>query len=82
MNYFIILLFYYFLNSIICDINDNFIQFKSLKKSYNVSYDHRAILINGKRKFLISGSIHYPRRYIYIYFKKHCRFFENFTKYI
>ncbi|XP_060960877.1 beta-galactosidase 1 isoform X2 [Cannabis sativa] len=27
----------------------------------NVSYDSRAILINGKRKILISGSIHYPR---------------------
>nr|AAK40304.1 beta-galactosidase [Capsicum annuum] len=27
----------------------------------NVSYDDRAIVINGKRKILISGSIHYPR---------------------
>ncbi|XP_027919418.1 beta-galactosidase-like [Vigna unguiculata] len=26
-----------------------------------VSYDHKAILINGQRKILISGSIHYPR---------------------
>lgn len=26
-----------------------------------VSYDDRAILINGQRKILIAGSIHYPR---------------------
>nr|6IK6_A Chain A, Beta-galactosidase [Solanum lycopersicum]6IK6_B Chain B, Beta-galactosidase [Solanum lycopersicum]6IK7_A Chain A, Beta-galactosidase [Solanum lycopersicum]6IK7_B Chain B, Beta-galactosidase [Solanum lycopersicum]6IK8_A Chain A, Beta-galactosidase [Solanum lycopersicum]6IK8_B Chain B, Beta-galactosidase [Solanum lycopersicum] len=28
---------------------------------FSVSYDDRAIIINGKRKILISGSIHYPR---------------------
>lgn len=27
----------------------------------NVSYDSRAITIDGKRKILLSGSIHYPR---------------------
>ncbi|XP_027342631.1 beta-galactosidase 8-like isoform X1 [Abrus precatorius] len=27
----------------------------------NVQYDHRALLIDGKRRVLISGSIHYPR---------------------
>lgn len=27
----------------------------------SVSYDSRAITINGKRRILISGSIHYPR---------------------
>ncbi|XP_004505982.1 beta-galactosidase 8 [Cicer arietinum] len=27
----------------------------------NVTYDHRALLIDGKRKVFISGSIHYPR---------------------
>ncbi|XP_059626762.1 beta-galactosidase 8 [Cornus florida] len=27
----------------------------------NVSYDHRALVIDGKRRLLISGSIHYPR---------------------
>lgn len=26
-----------------------------------VTYDHRALVIDGKRKILISGSIHYPR---------------------
>ena len=26
-----------------------------------VSYDNKAILIDGKRRILISGSIHYPR---------------------
>jgi hypothetical protein len=28
---------------------------------YNVSYDHRAITINGQRTLLIAGVIHYPR---------------------
>lgn len=27
----------------------------------SVSYDHRALVIDGKRRVLISGSIHYPR---------------------
>jgi len=27
----------------------------------SVTYDHKAILVNGQRRFLISGSIHYPR---------------------
>ncbi|XP_074294925.1 beta-galactosidase-like [Silene latifolia] len=27
----------------------------------NVAYDHKAITINGQRRILISGSIHYPR---------------------
>ncbi|CAK9174393.1 unnamed protein product [Ilex paraguariensis] len=27
----------------------------------NVTYDHRALVIDGQRKLLISGSIHYPR---------------------
>lgn len=26
-----------------------------------VTYDRKAIIINGKRRILISGSIHYPR---------------------
>jgi beta-galactosidase len=26
-----------------------------------VSYDHKAVVINGKRRILMSGSIHYPR---------------------
>lgn len=30
-------------------------------KPLNVSYDHRAILIDGKRQLLLSGCIHYPR---------------------
>lgn len=43
-----------------------------------VTYDHRALVIDGKRRILQSGSIHYPRStpevsfnllslYIYIY---------------
>ncbi|WJX91005.1 hypothetical protein P8452_72843 [Trifolium repens] len=27
----------------------------------SVTYDHKAILVNGQRRLLISGSIHYPR---------------------
>ncbi|KAK3436282.1 hypothetical protein EUGRSUZ_C00898 [Eucalyptus grandis] len=27
----------------------------------SVTYDHRALIVNGKRRILISGSIHYPR---------------------
>lgn len=27
----------------------------------SVSYDHKAVVINGQRRILISGSIHYPR---------------------
>lgn len=27
----------------------------------SVSYDHRAIIVNGQRRILISGSVHYPR---------------------
>lgn len=30
-------------------------------KPYTVSYDHRAIKIDGVRTMLISGAIHYPR---------------------
>ncbi|GLJ52389.1 hypothetical protein SUGI_1114380 [Cryptomeria japonica] len=29
--------------------------------STNVTYDHRAVVINGQRRVLVSGSIHYPR---------------------
>lgn len=29
--------------------------------SANVTYDHRALVIDGKRRVLQSGSIHYPR---------------------
>ncbi|KAM2420041.1 hypothetical protein EV1_026258 [Malus domestica] len=29
--------------------------------SASVGYDHKAIIINGQRRILISGSIHYPR---------------------
>jgi len=27
----------------------------------NVSYDHRAVTIDGERTLLLSGAIHYPR---------------------
>ncbi|KAL5572484.1 hypothetical protein UlMin_022081 [Ulmus minor] len=33
----------------------------SFSASASVSYDSRAIVVNGKRRILISGSIHYPR---------------------
>eukprot|EP01102_Stenamoeba_stenopodia_P022977 TRINITY_DN9775_c0_g1_i1.p1 TRINITY_DN9775_c0_g1~~TRINITY_DN9775_c0_g1_i1.p1 ORF type:complete len:874 (+),score=131.58 TRINITY_DN9775_c0_g1_i1:188-2809(+) len=34
---------------------------KPLWDPYNVTYDGRSLMINGQRKLLISGSIHYPR---------------------
>ncbi|CAI9097865.1 OLC1v1034378C1 [Oldenlandia corymbosa var. corymbosa] len=33
----------------------------SLSESTHISYDNRALKIDGKRKIIISGSIHYPR---------------------
>ncbi|XP_050372236.1 LOW QUALITY PROTEIN: beta-galactosidase 9-like [Argentina anserina] len=30
-------------------------------KPFNVSYDHRALIIDGRRRMLISAGIHYPR---------------------
>ncbi|PON34329.1 Glycoside hydrolase [Parasponia andersonii] len=30
-------------------------------KPFNVSYDHRALIIDGERRMLISAGIHYPR---------------------
>ncbi|MCD7464552.1 Beta-galactosidase 9 [Datura stramonium] len=30
-------------------------------KPFNVTYDHRALIIGGKRRILISAGIHYPR---------------------
>lgn len=30
-------------------------------KPFNVSYDGRAMIIDGERRMLISGAIHYPR---------------------
>lgn len=39
----------------------------------NVTYDGRAIIINGERRLLFGGSIHYPRStadvYIFTYIK-------------
>ncbi|KAK4756926.1 hypothetical protein SAY87_007053 [Trapa incisa] len=33
----------------------------ALSVTCSVTYDHRAIMINGQRRILFSGSIHYPR---------------------
>lgn len=35
--------------------------FHSFSLAVNVTYDHRALVIDGKRRVLVSGSIHYPR---------------------
>uniref|UniRef100_A0A2P2M5S3 beta-galactosidase n=1 Tax=Rhizophora mucronata TaxID=61149 RepID=A0A2P2M5S3_RHIMU len=35
--------------------------FTATSNGAHVSYDHRALVIDGKRRVLISGSIHYPR---------------------
>ncbi|RHN64644.1 putative beta-galactosidase [Medicago truncatula] len=37
--------------------------------NFSVTYDHKAILVNGQRRFLISGSIHYPRSTPEYYFE-------------
>lgn len=39
----------------------NFIAVQGLNKPFNVSYDHRAVIIDGQRRMLISAGIHYPR---------------------
>lgn len=33
----------------------------SFALAVNVTYDNRALVIDGKRRVLVSGSIHYPR---------------------
>ena len=33
----------------------------SFSLAANVTYDHRALVIDGERRVLVSGSIHYPR---------------------
>ncbi|KAL5765826.1 hypothetical protein ACOSP7_016443 [Xanthoceras sorbifolium] len=35
--------------------------FAAVSFAANVTYDHRAVVIDGKRRVLVSGSIHYPR---------------------
>lgn len=30
-------------------------------KPFNVTYDHRALILDGKRRMFISAGIHYPR---------------------
>ena len=42
--------------------NAGFLTFDQLGgKPYNVSYDYRAITINGQRVYLLSAGVHYPR---------------------
>lgn len=33
----------------------------ALSVTSSVTYDHKAVIIDGKRRILFSGSIHYPR---------------------
>ena len=40
----------------------DFIQYNDPKgQPYNVTYDKRSFIINGKRSILLGGSVHYPR---------------------
>ena len=39
----------------------NAIAVHCLKKPFNVSYDHRALIIDGQRRMLISAGVHYRR---------------------
>lgn len=41
----------------------------------SVSYDSTAITVNGQRKILISGSIHYPRSTPEVYLSQMCSYF-------
>jgi hypothetical protein len=51
-----------FLLGLLTNVVANPITYEHVRGSpYNVSYDHRAITINGQRTLLISGVIHYPR---------------------
>eukprot|EP01083_Nonionella_stella_P063621 165336_1 len=43
-------------------ITDDFIRYNDLNgEAYNVTYDERSFIINGKRSLLLGGSVHYPR---------------------
>lgn len=48
--------------------------------STTVTYDHRALVIDGKRRVLQSGSIHYPRSTPEVGFV--CPFIYTFVAYI
>ncbi|KAN0012295.1 hypothetical protein ACTFIU_007593 [Dictyostelium citrinum] len=39
----------------------NFINNNIKNNKINVTYDRRSLIVNGERKLLISGSVHYPR---------------------
>ena len=48
--------------SLFCLVIGNPLTYRDVRgTSYKVSYDHRAITINGNRTMLIAGVIHYPR---------------------
>eukprot|EP01084_Bolivina_argentea_P266164 451351_1 len=43
-------------------VTEDFIRYNDLGgKPYNVTYDERSFIINGKRSILLGGSVHYPR---------------------
>jgi hypothetical protein len=57
----------------------------------NVDYDHRALVIDGKRRVLISGSIHYPRStpqiflsliFVYVFEFFHCSLIFNSVEFV
>lgn len=54
----------------------------------SVSYDSKAIIINGQRRILISGSIHYPRSSSEVlskcayYFLIFCHFFLSLVAFL
>ncbi|CAA0822400.1 Beta-galactosidase 1 [Striga hermonthica] len=48
-------------NVFLLGLSSLLISWVSCVKANIVTYDHKAIVINGQRKILISGSIHYPR---------------------
>ena len=52
----------------------SFIHLNKKTSFSNVTFDHRSLIINGDRKLLISGAIHYPRS---VSFKRSCRLLNS-----
>lgn len=48
----------------------------------SVTYDKKAIIINGQRRILISGSIHYPRSTPEVLHIFHCPFLFSFLYFV
>lgn len=62
MNHFESLLILALLAFVAADIDHGYIKYSDLAgKPYEVTYNNRSLLINGKPSLFISGSVHPPR---------------------